>query len=138
MLTKILTSKVVGETKARGVEASVARSAPRRSNLILNLFFSAVAALILTEVVGYSRNILLLHPEWISSKRLLANAPMGANEAYFSRNILYRNSLNLHAWHGFNEILLDRVFSLGPLRFKFFLGDNAYLNIVFNKNQDSF
>ena len=129
MPTKILTSKLVGETKARGVEAS---------NLILNLFFSAVAALILTEVVGYSRNILLLHPEWISSKRLLANAPMGANEAYFSRNILYRNRLNLHAWHGFNEILLNRVFSLGLLRFKFFLGDNGYLNIVFNKNKDSF
>ena len=120
MLTKILTSKVVGETK------------------ILNLFLSAVAALILTEVVGYSRNIFLLHPEWISSKRLLANAPMGANEAYFSRNILYRNRLNLHAWHGFNEILLNRVFSLGLLRFKFFLGDNGYLNIVFNKNKDSF
>ena len=109
-----------------------------RSNLILNLFLSAVAALILMEVVGYSRNILLLHPEWISSKRLLANAPMGGNEAYFSRNILYRNSLNLHAWHGFNEILLNRVFSPGLLRFKFFLGDNGYLNIVFNKNKDSF
>ena len=129
MLTKTLTSEPVGKIKARGVA---------RSNLILNLFFSAVAALILTEVVGYSRNILLLHPEWISSKRLLANAPMGADEAYFSRNILNRNRLNLHAWHGFNEILLDRVFSLGPLRFKFFLGDNAYLNIVFNKNKDSF
>ena len=109
-----------------------------RSNLIVNLFLSAVAALILTEVVGYSRNILLLHPEWISSKRLLANAPMGSNEAYFSRNVLYRNRLNLHAWHGFNEILLNRVFSLGLLRFKFFLGDNGYLNIVFNKNKDSF
>src|SRR6266513_2530837 len=115
MPTKTLTSETVVERKARGVEAS---------NLILNLFLSAVAALILTEVVGYSRNVLLLHPEWISSKRLLANTPMGANEAYFSRNILYRNSLNLHAWHGFNEILLNRVFSLGLLRFKFFLGDN--------------
>src|SRR6266480_113338 len=143
MLTKILTFTLVGETKDRRVEASFARSAPRsrfaaHSNLILNLFLSAVAALILTEVVGYSRNILLLHPEWISSKRLLANTPMGGIEAYFSRNILNRNRLNLHAWHGFNEILLNRVFSLGPLRFKFFLGDNAYLNIVFNKNQDSF
>src|SRR5207237_7730118 len=104
----------------------------------LNLFLSAVAALILTEVVGYSRNTLLLHPEWSSSKRLFANPPMGANEAYFSRNILYRNSLNLHAWHGFNEILLNRLFSLGLLRFKFFLGDNAYLNIVFNTYQDYF
>ena len=63
---------------------------------------------------------------------------MGAIEAYFSRNILYRNRLNLHAWHGFNEILLNRVFSLGLLRFKFFLGDNGYLNIIFNKNKDSF
>ena len=143
MLTTILTSKLVGETKARRVGGSFARSAPRPrfaagSNLILNLFLSAVAALILTEVVGYSRNILLLHPEWISSKRLLANPPMGGIEAYFSRNILYRNRLNLHAWHGFNEILLNRVFSLGLLRFKFFLGDNGYLNIVFNKNKDSF
>ena len=130
MLTKTLTSEPVGEIKARGVG---------RSNLILNLFLSAVAALFLTEVVGYSRNTLLLHPEWISSKRLFANPPtMGANEAYFSRNILYRNRLNLHAWHGFNEILLNRVFSLGLLRFKFFLGDNGYLNIVFNKNEDSF
>ena len=83
MLIKTLTSQPVGETKARGVEASVARSAPRRSNLILNLFFSAVAALILTEVVGYSRNVLLLHPEWISSKRLLANTPMGALKLIF-------------------------------------------------------
>ena len=143
MLTTILTSKLVGETKARRVEGSFARNAPRPgfaagSNLILNLFLSAVAALILTEVVGYSRNTLLLHPEWISSKRLLANPPMGGIEASFSRNILYRNRLNLHAWHGFNEILLNRVFSLGLLRFKFFLGDNAYLNIVFNKNKDSF
>jgi lysophospholipase L1-like esterase len=131
VLTKKANSEPVGEIKAVSHMST-------RSNLILNLFLSAVAALILTEVVGYSRNILLLHPEWISSKRLLANAPMGANEAYFSRNILYRNRLNLHAWHGFNEILLNRVFSLGLLRFKFFLGDNGYLNIVFNKNKDSF
>ena len=130
MLTKTLTSEPVGEIKARGVG---------RPNLILNLFLSAVAALFLTEVVGYSRNTLLLHPEWISGKRLFTNPPtMGANEAYFTRNILYRNRLNLHAWHGFNEILLNRVFSLGLLRFKFFLGDNGYLNIVFNKNKDSF
>jgi lysophospholipase L1-like esterase len=129
MLTKTLTSEPVGKIKARGVG---------RSNLILNLFLSAVAALILTEVVGYSRNTLLLHPEWISSKRLLANTPMGADESYFSRNILYRNRLNLRAWYGFNEILLNRVFSLRLLRFKFFLGDNGYLNIVFNKNKDSF
>ena len=74
MLTKTLTSEPVGKIKARGVA---------RSNLILNLFFSAVAALILTEVVGYSRNILLLHPEWISSKRLLANTPMGALKLIF-------------------------------------------------------
>src|SRR6266576_739261 len=129
MLTKTLTSEPVGKIRSRFAA---------RSNLILNLFLSAVAALILTEVVGYSRNTLSLHPEWISSKRLLANTPMGANEAHFTRNILYRNRLNLHAWHGFNEILLNRVFSLGLLRFKFFLGDDGYLNIIFNKNKDSF
>ena len=72
--TKILTSKVVGETKARGVEAS---------NLILNLFLSAVAALILTEVVGYSRNVLLLHPEWISSKGSLRILRWGATKLVF-------------------------------------------------------
>ncbi len=99
---------------------------------------SILMSFILTEIVSYSRNTLLAHPEWISGKRLLSGSIMGSEEGFLRRNFVDENCLTLSAWHGYNEILFNRILHVGSMRFRFLLEKNGYLNILFNKNKDSF
>ena len=103
-----------------------------------NAIVLTLLALLSTEVILYSRNTLSNHPQWATGKALMANEVMGAAWSRRTRNLLRRNRLNLHAWHGFNEILLTDVFEPGSMQFDFFLEENSYLSVVFNKNEDSF
>ena len=107
-------------------------------SIIALTFATFFIVLVSTEVILYSRNTLQNHPEWISGKMLLSSPSMGAGMATATRNILSRNRLNLHAWHGCNEILLNKVFQLGSLRLNIYLGENACISILYNKNRDSF
>lgn len=112
---------------------------PLRLFIILSAsFLSILSAFLLTEIISYSRNGLLAHPEWISGKRLLAAPIMGSEEGFMRRNFLNENCLNLQDWHGYNEILLNRILHVGSIRFRFFLEKNSHLNILFNKNKVSF
>ena len=63
---------------------------------------------------------------------------MGSEEGFLRRNFVDENCLTLSAWHGYNEILFNRILHVGSIRFRFFLEKNGYLNILFNKNKDSF
>ncbi|MCP5005868.1 MAG: SGNH/GDSL hydrolase family protein [Planctomycetes bacterium] len=95
-------------------------------------------AIISTKIILYSGNALVVHPEWVTGKLLLAAPIMGSISGVKTRNILNRNRLNLKEWNAFNEILLNRIIHLGSMRFDFYLKDNGYLNILFNKNKNSF
>jgi lysophospholipase L1-like esterase len=108
--------------------------APALVGLTLGLGITVVA----TEAALYSHNTLAAHPEWVTSKLLLAEPIMGADMQLVTRNLLGRNRLNLDAWHGFNEVLLDRVGTVGRVRFRFRLGDEAYLYAVFDRTAAGF
>jgi lysophospholipase L1-like esterase len=105
------------------------------------LIFSVLMVLLATEVILYSRNTLTNHPMWSNGKLLLSAPTMGAGDSTRTRNLLNRNRLNLHAWHGrhgLNEILLNEIFQFGSMRFNLFLGKNSYINIIYNKKADNF
>lgn len=106
--------------------------------LQLVIVLTILITFLLTNIILYSRNTLLVHPEWISGKRLLAAPIMGSSEGFTTRNILNQNRLNLQEWHGYNEILFNRILHLGSMRFSFLLEKDSYLNILFNKNKSSF
>ena len=103
------------------------------------IFLLAIAiAFVATEIVRYSRNSPNQHPNWINSKLLLANIPMGALESMQSRNMVSRDRLNLHAWHGHNEILLTKVFKLGEMQFRTRIEEDSYLVIIFDKTAENY
>ena len=102
--------------------------------MVMTVFIVLVA----TEIVLYSRNTLKAHPEWISGNLLLASPSMGAAFSDTTRNLLKQNRLNLQEWHGFQEILLNKVFQLGSVRLKIYLGENASVCLIYNKTRDSF
>lgn len=66
-----------------------------------------VCAGLAAEIVGYSRNTLMSHPEWVSGKRLLSQPTVGTAQALTTRNLLAGDRLHLDAWHGFNELLYN-------------------------------
>ena len=111
-----------------------------RDRLTVGIVIAALAAavaFVATDFVRYSRNVPAQHPEWINTKLLLANIPMGALESMATRNVLYRDRLNLQAWHGYNEFLLTRVFKFGAMQFDACIEQDSYLTVLFNKDAHS-
>jgi len=107
----------------------------------LGIIIAALAAavsFVTTDFVRYSRNTPAQHPEWINTKLLAVNIPMGAMESMETRNILYRDRLNLQAWHGYNEFLLTRVFKFGAMQFDACIEHDSYLTVLFNKDAHSY
>ena len=102
------------------------------------LVTSGVIALLGAEIVAYSRNSLLNHPDWTSGKLLLSHRLMGSHFGHKTRNLLHRNRLNMHEWFGSNELILARVFAPGRIEFSFRLSERAYLTVEFNRTRDSF
>lgn len=99
------------------------------------LWLTLPAAWLLTEGGLYARNTLRHHPEWGLGKLLAPlEGSMGARECARTRNLLAGNRLNLAAWHGFQEVLLERGVNLQSLRFRFWLDDQAMLYVILSKN----
>lgn len=71
--------------------------------------------------------------------KLLAEVPvMGGELAFSTRNLLAHNRLNLDAWHGFQEVLWNRVGRVERLKLRYRLADKAYLVIMLDKTKDGF
>ncbi|MCP4327808.1 MAG: SGNH/GDSL hydrolase family protein [Alphaproteobacteria bacterium] len=102
--------------------------------LVILALLSLLLAVVATETVLYSRNTPAHHPEWVLSKTLVSGPLMGDWESVTTRNVLHRNRLRLNEWHGFQEILLDKVTALGSLHARFMLGAGGYLTAIFNKD----
>jgi lysophospholipase L1-like esterase len=105
---------------------------------VLVVATSAALAVVFTEGALYSRNTFDNHPEWVNVKLLLPRGVMNEIRAFHTRNMLAGNRLNLDAWHGCNEVLLNRVFAPGRLQFRFRLGPGAELSVLFNHDERSF
>ena len=102
------------------------------------LCFSALTTWLLHLVVSYSRNTWNNHEEWVNGKTLMDGWLMGAKLNYFARNQFYQNRLNLHEWHGCNEILLNKILRPGSIEFRVNLAWNGYVSVIYDKTSDSF
>ncbi len=118
---------------ARANRDDAARTTHARGLLVVLLSSIAIAVTV-TSIVAYSNNALIVHPEWILGKELAANPLMGSGSAFSTRNLLNRNRLNLSVWHGYQELLLNRIFQPGRIRYEFNLDDDGYLYVIFNRN----
>jgi len=109
------------------------RYAQHASLCSLAFLLFLITVLLCTEVYRYSRNTLVENGRWVSSKPLLDLTPMGSGHFLLTRNALHRNRLNLQAWHGYNEVILNRVFELGTLEAALELDRASHLSVIFNR-----
>ncbi len=63
---------------------------------------------------------------------------MGNHHFMLTRNALRGNHLNLGEWHGFNEVHFNHSFEAKTISGEFKLADNAYLSVLFNRNESGY
>jgi len=83
-------------------------------------------------------NTLLNNRRWIVWKKRLATELMDVMPYLNGTQALAGNRLNLHAWHGYQEVLYRNKLEPREVSFDFFLGPEAYLVFVFNKDYTNF
>lgn len=93
---------------------------------------------LLTEIAMYSRNTFAHHPEWFPGKMLMERQPISIFDCIRTRNLTARNRLNLAAWHGMQEVLLNQVVTLDRARFRFRLEDKAYVVVIVSMTREGF
>jgi len=93
---------------------------------------------LLTEIAMYSRNTFAHHPEWFPGKMLMERQPISIYDCIRTRNLTARNRLNLAAWHGMQEVLLNQVVTLERARFRFRLEDKAYVVVIVSMTRAGF
>ena len=96
------------------------------------LFIPLIAAPI---TLSYSsrENTLATLPDWGASKVRLAMELMGAESYVTGTQALAGNRLNLDAWHGYQEVMYRHAVTPAHVRFRFYVDDNAYICLVFNR-----
>jgi lysophospholipase L1-like esterase len=90
------------------------------------------SAFLLTQILQYSQNTLLLNGRWIVEKRMLKMAVMGADNFLMSRSPLSGNELNLGDWFGYQEVILKDPVIPTEVRFKFQVPKDSYLDFLFD------
>ena len=85
-------------------------------------------------------NTLSSNPSWTATKTTLARGVMGANHFVEGRKATQQNALDLGAWHGYQEVVLNRPVGSTTSRISFdvALADDAYLSFIFNKKESGF
>ena len=98
----------------------------------------AAVGLIVGELVVSSRNTLAANGNWIASKTEMAVPLMGAYSFLYSRQPLAGGRLDLAAWHGFQEVVLDRDLDPERIELDFLLQRNAYFTVEINRAGDRY
>lgn len=96
----------------------------------------AINGALLTEIAMYARNTFGHHPEWFPGKMLMQRQPISIYDTIRTRNMTARNRLNLAAWHGMQEALLNQVVTLDRARFRLRLEDEAYVVVIVSMTRD--
>lgn len=97
------------------------------------LFTAFAIALPLVLRSGEFENTLLLHQDWRVTKLLVEMDLMGARSYLEGTQALAGNSLNLNAWHGYQEVINRHEMRPREVSFRFLLGENAWLCFIFNR-----
>ncbi len=111
-----------------------------KKNIIIFVWFAFLVStvLICAEIFQYSQNTLAANGRWVNSKNLMQVTPMGSYHFMLTRNALRGNHLNLGEWHGYNEVHFNQVFEPKSICGQFRLEDNAYLSVLFNRNESGY
>lgn len=91
-----------------------------------------------TEVALYSRNTLGRHPWLELSKAELSLMAMGEKQTFTTRNLLAGNQLNLHAWHGFQGVLVKCREAPAEISFRYRLQEGAHLVVLVNETREGY
>lgn len=101
-------------------------------NIILIAGLAALFILLHTYTHTLSRN-----GNWNSSKTALEKGVMGSWSFMLTYRALVKNQLDLGAWHGYQEIFLNKPPQYNKAEIDFSLAENACLVIFFGKNHDT-
>ncbi len=97
-----------------------------------------VAALVMTLVACLRPNTLDNNGNWLCSKTMQGSRLTGADNFKDGTDALKDGHLNLGAWFGFQEVLLDRLRLPERIGFRFMLAHGATLTCVFGKDEERF
>ena len=86
--------------------------------------------------MSWQNNTLLADGQWVSSKIQMARGLNGARKFISDPKSLGRFSIDLSAWHGYQEIFLKEAIKPKSVDFEFWLGQEAYIYVV-NADQKS-
>ena len=89
------------------------------------------AGLMAEAVVLRPRNTLHENGRWVSRKATMARNVLGAISYVTTRPALRRNRLDLHEWHGFQEVWLKEAVNADEVRFSLWIDDEAYATFLF-------
>jgi|GEM_PF-4251428 lysophospholipase L1-like esterase len=101
--------------------------------LVVSLLLLTLQAGIVAEALYRRGNTLHHNGRWVSQKMKLSRGVMGGTAYFLSPAALAGKRLNLHPFFGSQELYFHRALALKSLSFRFLLGDQAYLNLLYNK-----
>jgi lysophospholipase L1-like esterase len=97
------------------------------------LTIQALLGLLLARIYLTSQNTLHNNGRWVSTKTLVSRPLLGATSFVRERQALAGNQLDLSAWHGHQEVLLDREWAIQQLELDFELAAGAWLVVYLDK-----
>lgn len=105
--------------------------------LISLVALQATAAALAGWVYVAYDNPLGANPDWTATKTKMARHLMGAHNFVEGRAATTQTKLDLGAWYGYQEVILNRDISsaVTEVSFDFALDDNAYVNFLYNKSE---
>lgn len=112
---------------------------PRTSLILLALAavgLQIALGLALARIYLKSQNTLHNNGRWVSAKSAVEVPLMGAESFRHERQALARDSLDLGAWHGFQEVVLRDELEPERIRLRFKLDEQAWLAVFFDRPED--
>ena len=102
---------------------------------------SLLAALVpWVPLLASQENTLASRGVWMLFKKRAEMTPFGSDSYLTGTQALAENRLNLHPWHGFQEVLWRNKIKVQPRRvdFRIMLGSSSHLSFVFNRTFSGF
>ena len=115
------------------------RESKRKKPLHNGLYLSLVIlnACLITITIGLSQNTLDNNRHWRISKQFLAKHVMGANQFSKTGPALHQNKLHLDAWHGHQEVILNKSLFIDTVLFDLLIKQYSSAFLLFNVTSQS-
>lgn len=97
-----------------------------------------VASVIAANIIRLQTNLLYRNTYWVSKKASLRKGVAGSVAYIVTPLALAGGHLNLGVWSGYQEVLTKDALRLSSAQFKFYLNENAYINFLFDGDEEGF